>query len=291
MSSIYDFFLTISLRYIQLSRTANKADILIVKLFPKSANLRSTEQARMIKKLKIIFYIGLYFPLIAYAQFTDSTAYQIRYTSTGAFNKTNDGQSWLLNNAAKIGVRKKSYSLNWNNTWIYGKQDSKLTNNDYSSALDFNLYKGFPRTFFWGLVNYNTSKSLKINNQLLAGAGIAYSFIDSDNAYLNLSDGILFDSSDLILDDIDREIYHTWRNSLRLTGKYIYRNLIELNSSSFFQPSLNDKDDYTFKSVSSVAFKLNKWLSLTTAFQYNRISRTDRENLLFSYGLTFERYF
>jgi len=36
---------------------------------------------------------------------------------------------------------------------------------------------------------------------------------------------------------------------------------------------------------------MNKWLSLTTALNYNRVSRTDRENLLLSYGLSFQKFF
>lgn len=226
-----------------------------------------------------------------FAQFTDSTSYLVNYTSTGSINKTNDGKSYLLNNGVKLGVKKKSVSLNFSNAWIYGKQDQQLTNNDFSSTLDFNLYKTFPHFFYWGLANYNTSKSLKINNQLLAGVGVAYSIYDRENAYLNISDGILFDSSDLILDNEVRDIYHTYRNTLRVVFKFVIKEFIVVNNSSYYQPSLNRSDDYIFKSNSGLSFKLNKWLSFTTAFNYNRVSRTNRENQLLSYGLSFERFF
>jgi hypothetical protein len=41
----------------------------------------------------------------------------------------------------KLNVRKKGMSLNFNNNWVYGQQDRELTNNDFSSSLDLNLYK------------------------------------------------------------------------------------------------------------------------------------------------------
>jgi spore coat protein U-like protein len=230
-------------------------------------------------------------PLTAFAQFTDSTHYSVNYATTGSINKTNDGQSYLLNNAAKFGVKKKSFSLNFSNSWVYGKQDRQLTNNDFSSTLDFNLYSSIPHFFYWGLANYNTSRSLQINNQLLAGAGIAYSIYERKNAYLNISDGLLFDSSDLMLTEGVRDVYQTYRNSLRVVFKFVISDFIVLNNSAFFQPSLNRKNDYIFKSDSGLSFKLNKFLSLTTALNYNRVSRTDRENLLFSYGLSFEKFF
>ncbi|MCX2482912.1 DUF481 domain-containing protein [Pedobacter sp. MR2016-24] len=243
----------------------------------------------MYKLFFLVPFLFLY--QTSFAQFTDSTNYVVNYSSTGSLNNTNDGKSYLLNNGLKFGVRKKSVSLNFNNKWIYGKQNRQLTNNDFSSSLDFNLYKTLPHFFYWGLVNYNTSKSLKVNNQLLAGAGIAYSIYDREDAYLNISDGILFDSSDLTLDNEIRDVYHTYRNSLRLSFRFVISKIIIVNSSSYFQSSFSNGSDYIMKSDSSLAFKVNKWLSLTTAFNFNRVARTDRQNSLLSYGLSFERYF
>ncbi|RZM28028.1 MAG: DUF481 domain-containing protein [Pedobacter sp.] len=225
------------------------------------------------------------------AQFTDTTNYVVTFSPTGSLNKTNDSRAYLLNNTLKFGVKKKSISLNFNNNWIYGKQNDQLTNNDYSSTLDFNLYKTFPHFFYWGLANYNTSRSLKINNQLLAGAGIAYSIYDRDEAYLNISNGILFDSSDLDLGNSIRDQYETTRNSLRLSLKFVIRKVITVNSTSFLQNSLTDGDDYIIRSNAGLSLKLNRWINFTTAYNYNKISRTKRENTLLSYGLTFERYF
>lgn len=228
---------------------------------------------------------------ICKAQFSDSTSYLINYTSTGSINKTNDSRAYLLNNALKFGIRKKTISLNFNNSWIYGKQNQQLTNNDFSTSLDFNLYKMFPHFFYWGLANYNVSKSLNINSQLQAGAGIAYNIFDRPEAYLNISDGILFDSSDLLLANGINNRYETTRNSFRLSFRFVVNKIITLNSTSFLQHALSDRHDYIIKSMSGLSLKVNRWLSFTTAYNYNKISRTSRENSLLSYGVTFERYF
>lgn len=226
-----------------------------------------------------------------FSQFTDSTNYLVQYTSTGSINSTEENKAYLLNNGFRFGVRKKSISLNFNNNWIYGKQNQQLTNNDFSSTLDFNLYKTFPHFFYWGLANYNTSRSLKINNQLLAGAGIAYNFLDREEAYLNVSNGLLFDSSDILLEGDIRDRYETMRNSLRVSFKFVLLKNVILSSTSFVQNSLGNSDDYILKSDAAITFKLNRWLGFNTTYKYNRVSRTKRENSLLSYGLTFERYF
>jgi len=243
----------------------------------------------MIKTLS--FLILLFLALSSQAQFTDSTQYVINFSPTGSLNKTNDSRAYLLNNTLRFGIKQQSISLNFNNNWIYGKQNAQLTNNDYSSTLDFNLYKTFPHFFYWGLANYNTSRSLKINNQLLAGLGAAYSIYDRDEAYLNISNGILFDSSDLDLGSGLHDQYQTTRNSFRLSFKFVIRKAITINGTSFLQNSLTDGDDYIIRANSGLSLKLNRWVSFTTAYNYNKISRTRRENTLLSYGLTFERYF
>ena len=143
-------------------------------------------------KLLLTFVLCLMFVKISYGQFNDTTQYVVNFSPTGSLNKTSDSRAYLFNSNLRFGIKKKSISLNFNNNWIYGKQNHQLTNNDYSSSLDFNVYKTFPHFFYWGLANYNTSKSLNINNQLLAGAGIAYSIYDREDAYFNISDGLLF---------------------------------------------------------------------------------------------------
>lgn len=233
----------------------------------------------------------LLFTIPAFCQFSDTTAHLLQYTSTGSINQTNDSKAYLLNNALKYGLRKKSVSLNFSNNWIYGKQNRQLTNNDFSSNLDFNLYKSFPNFFYWGLVNYNTSRSLKINNQLLAGAGIAYNLVDNERAYLNISDGLLFDASDIISPEGFRDKYETLRNSLRLSFRFIILKDLSLTNTSFLQNALSNKDDYIIKTDANLNYQINKWLSFNTGYKYNQISRTQRKNSFLNYGLRFERYF
>lgn len=224
--------------------------------------------------------------ITARAQFNDTTHYHLNIASTGSINKTDDSKAYLLNNAFSFAIKQKDFSLSSTNSWIYGKQNNLLTNNDYSSSLVFNLYKTFPHFYYWGLVNYNTSYSLKINNQILAGGGIAYSFIDKKNAYVNLSDGVLYDQSDLVV--INN--YHTYRNSLRLQFHFA-SDLFTLDGSNFLQNSFSRDNDYIIRTTTTLGIKLRKWISLTTALNYNKMSITQSDNLIFTYGLTLDKYF
>lgn len=225
--------------------------------------------------------------MAARAQFNDTTHYHVVMASSGSINKTDDATAYLLNNSLNFGVKKKDITLNSTSTWIYGKQNNALTNNDFSSALFFNLYKTLPHFYYWGLLNYNTSYSLKINNQLLTGLGVAYSVVDQPNVYLNLSDGVLFDQSDLLVN----KVYHTYRNSFRLQYHFAIKDRITLDGSNFLQNSLNNKHDYIIRSTTTLGVKLRKWISLTTSLSYNKMNITSSDNLIFTYGLTLDKYF
>ena len=238
---------------------------------------------------KFATFIALFFCVAtAFAQYNDSTFYRINVTSTGSINKTNDGRSYLLNNGLNFGIKKKDVVLSATNTFVYGNQNSTLTNRDFSSSLFFNLYKTLPRFYYWGLLNYNTSYSLKINNQFLGGVGVAYSIIDTKDAYINFSDGVLYDKSNLLGGSLD---YNTYRNSFRVNYHFGITQIINLDGSNFLQNSFNNGNDYIIKSTNTISVKLNKWISLTSSLNYNRMNITQRENLLFTYGLSLDKYF
>lgn len=238
------------------------------------------------KKCIAVLLLMLCFDAL-HAQFNDTTHYHVIMASSGSINKTDDATAYLLNNALNFGVKRKDITLNSTNAWIYGKQNNTLTNNDFSSALFFNLYKTFPHFYYWGLLNYNTSYSLKINNQLLAGLGVAYSIMDKPDAYLNLSDGILFDQSDLLVN----EVYHTYRNSFRLQYHFAVKDRLTIDGSNFLQNSFSNKHDYIIRTTTTLGLKLRKWISLTTSLSYNKMNITSSDNLIFTYGLTLDKYF
>lgn len=244
----------------------------------------------MIRYLIYCFVLFL-LPLGVRAQLSDSVHNMINISSSGTFNRTADGLTYLLNNGVKYSMRKKSIVLNSTTSWIYGNTPDKLTNNDFNSALDFNLYKTFPHFYYWGLLNFTSSYSLKIKEQLQGGLGAAYRLIDGEQMMLSISDGILYERSNIIQEDQSELGYYTFRNSLRLQYRFRYKDLLTFNSAGFYQPSLNYGGDFIITANASLGIKVWKWLSFTTTFTYNNVSRTNRENVLFTYGLVAERFF
>lgn len=226
-----------------------------------------------------------------FGQFNDTTNYYVNLTSTGVVNKTNAGNSYLLNNNVKFNIYKKNYSLNTTNGWIFGEQRNIPTNNDFLSILDFNLFKSGRGLYYWGLVNFEKSLSLKINYRVQSGAGIGYYLIDRESFVLQVSDGILYDKGDLYDTEMSNNNYQTIRNSFRLKFRLVANDVITLESSDFLQHSLEDVEDYILKLNANLSLKLLQWLRFTTTVNYNKLSVTDNENLFCNIGLTVEKYF
>ena len=242
------------------------------------------------KKLLLFCSIAVIPAMTCVAQFNDSVHHNVGYTTTGIINQTNDGNSFVLNNGVKFNINKKNKFLNSNAGWVYGRQNGQLTNNDVTASMDFDIYGTLPHFYYWGLAAYDKSYSLKINDRFQGGFGLGYNLLDKKTASFVISDGLLYEYSDL-QDTISHDRYRTLRNSLRLKYHFVWKGIIVLDGVHFWQPSLSSGTDYIIKSSNSLSFKLKKWLSLTSSLIYNKVNRTRSKNLLFTVGLSADYYF
>src|SRR5690606_31401595 len=145
--------------------------------------------------------------------------------------------------------------------------------------------------YYWGLVNYTSSYSLNIKSQGQAGIGIAYNFLNKPHIWLNISNGLVGESSRIIQGDTATINYQTIRNSLRIQFMYKMGDHFTFRTGNFFQPSLEYFSDHILSSETELTYQLWKGLNLNTKLLYNKISRTEKENLIFTYGLGYQKYF
>jgi hypothetical protein len=227
-----------------------------------------------------------------FAQFSDTVHYYVNFSGTGNINRTNTGTSYLLNNALQFQVSKKKISLNSMASYMYGEDPVSKTNDDLVATLNLDVLKGVQKFYYWGLAGYEKSFSLKVDSRLQAGAGVGYTFVNNAKTNLEISDGFLFETSDLgIPDQRGRTSYQAVRNSLRLKYRFVIKDIFRFDGIDYYQPSVSDGRDYILKLNANFSIRLYKWINFTTSFNYNRQNITSTENLLISYGLMFEKYF
>ncbi|MCH5599457.1 DUF481 domain-containing protein [Niabella ginsengisoli] len=243
------------------------------------------------KFLITIILTGLLFPAALQAQFTDSTTKFLKLASGGSINKTKDGANYLFNNNVQYSIKKKRTQLNSTGTWIYGMSPDRLTNNDFTLSSNVNLYRHFPEFYYWGILNYTTSYSLNIKHQGQAGIGVAYNFLNKPDLWLNVSNGFIGELSRIIQGDTTTINYQTIRNSLRVQFMFKLGDRFTFKTGNLFQPSLEYISDHTISSDSEFTYQLWKGLNLNTRLIYNKNSRTEKENLILTYGVGYQRYF
>ena len=238
-----------------------------------------------------LFFISIFFSLVSFGQFNDSTHHHFSFASSGTINKTQETSSYVLTNAAGYEVNKKRIGFNAGASWIYGRQDQKLSNNDVSFSSNLDYLKNVQKLYYWALLNFDESYSLKINYRVQSGIGLGYTFVNNPELNLVVSDGFLYETSDLTDPVLGKDVYQTVRNSFRVKYKWSFKNTVILQGTNFIQPSLLSLKDYILKFNNQLSVKLNKWLSINAAMAYNKISRTNRQNLLITYGIAVDKYF
>ncbi len=227
----------------------------------------------------------------------DTTRFHYTYAGTGTISNSNSLRSYILSNALKLSLLKKSTEANFSNSWVYGKENSVLTNNDFSSTLDMALFKTIKHFYYWGLATYNHSVPLLINNQLQTGLGPGYNVIDKKKSILTVTDGVLYEVNDLY-DSLygvpggnifRRDRYQTFRNSMHVLFHWVIGDHYILDGSGFLQNSFTDWNDYILRLTGSASIKLYKWINLTSSASYSKFTRTRGQNTLVTFGLTIQR--
>jgi hypothetical protein len=216
---------------------------------------------------------------------TDTIIWSVHASSTGSFSKTNDLRSFQLNNILRLGVTLGKFSIQNSDGWIYGEQANVKINNDYSSVLEGDWMKNVTKLYVWGLGTFDKSYSLKINYRYQVGAGPGFTAVRNDKITIIVSDGIMFERGDLIDPELGQITYSAWRNSFRVKYRWHITNVVTFDGTGFIQPSLSERHDNILRYSTTLSVKLRKWLSLTSSLTYNKLTRTERENLVFTYGI------
>lgn len=235
--------------------------------------------------------LGLALPMSLQAQFNDSTHYMTSFSATGNFNQTNDGMTMIYNNRLRFGTKFDRFHFNSAASWLYGKNPQKVSNNDWNANMDFNYFSKHPPFYYWGLFNFTSSLSLRVNHQFQSGLGLAYRFFHDKPFNFSISNGVLYELSNVNTSETEILEYSTFRNSLRIRVNYDYKNLFKANLVFFHQPSLNYRNDYIISSNAGIQFKIWKWINLNTNLTYNKVSRTNKENIILTYGIVAEGFY
>lgn len=174
----------------------------------------------------------------------------------------------------------------------YGKSDGEVVARNHYGSLIFDLHPNDPWSPFL-YANAERDPFKRLDLRLSSGAGAKYTpyRADKGGGELSLSLALLHSYEDLR--PSDREPFPDSRNrarwSLRFRGGEEIRSGINVQQTSFFQPTWGEMADYLLRSQTGMKVLLTERLALSVEYQLNRNSRppvgVEPEDRLFKTGL------
>jgi len=190
----------------------------------------------------------------------------LRYTdqlsgtySAGAVSRT------LLNTSHAISYAKgRHFGVPFGGSFIYGRQDRRLRERELLLNLSPYYRLGRFRAYAIGAYERSNLRGIRNRQQVGAGPGWAFFYNDTLQRELLVSNVVLREATHFI----DGTVRVVTRNSVRVKVAYEW-GLLRLNSSTFYQPALGNKNDYRFSNTSTLGLHVTRRLALTATYAYS----------------------
>ncbi|WP_051296056.1 DUF481 domain-containing protein [Eisenibacter elegans] len=156
------------------------------------------------------------------------------------------------------------FSFDMSPRYVYGSQAGVLAERDYSTDLNVGIFH--ERRFYGIAFGFGEVSNLrKIKLRYLAGAGLAWRIIKTNNYKFSISNAIMYETTDF--DSPEREDISVWRNSTRIKGEYrFFSNKLIFRHIAFLQPAL-DKDNFRWNGIASLELPLSAYFAIQTAIE------------------------
>ncbi|GAB2786040.1 hypothetical protein HNQ93_004312 [Hymenobacter luteus] len=221
----------------------------------------------------------------ARAQRADTTI--IRYTGqlTGQYTSGGVNRTLFATSHSVTLLRGLHFGAPVTGSFTFGKQEGRLREREWLLNTTPYYWKG--RFRFYGIGGYERSNLRGIDNRYQIGAGPGWAiYTDSLNREVAVSNLIIREAT-YFQDGSRRTVA---RNSTRLKVAYTYRGF-SLNSVTFYQPNLQNFDDYRVTQQSSLALRFTPRFAITSTYTYtfeNRILEgKPRDNTNVTVGVSF----
>jgi len=191
---------------------------------------------------------------------------------TGAYSRGGVNRTLLSTTQNVTFTRGKHYGLPITGSFIYGKQDGFLKERELLINATPYYYKGRFRAYAIG--GYERSNLRGITDRVQLGGGPGWAFYsDTLGREVSISNLIIWEKTYFLKREPPQANPQvTARNSVRLKVAYSIK-ILTLNSTTFYQPSLERFSNYRFSNLTTLALKLTKALAVNFSYNYTHESQ------------------
>lgn len=249
----------------------------------------------------LVFYF-LIIPILCLGQINESDSLNVKasLSLTGLWQSGNV-ETLILRGRTDFSVRPwKNWVFKNTNSYVYQAFDKTKADSDFLS-LNFLYFNPEKRLYPQVLGFVSTNFRREIDLRTLVGGGATYQIIKKEDHWLKASltfeyeqtnfRSSLFNKSQFNGDsDID-----TWRGTIWINGKYkLFKGKVILRHESYYQPSLDDSDNYRWQADLSTEFPIWKFLSFKVnylrTFESVVIANQEEQDEFLTFGFTLKNF-
>jgi hypothetical protein len=210
---------------------------------------------------------------------SDPTGFHYKITADGTVTAGNVNRALIQVGSSFDWAVSRLFRFASNPSFAYGRQNKLL--NEREILADFRTTFLQERRFYYlGFGAVEISNLRKIRQRFTGGAGVGYKLLSSKNAYLSVTNVLLYEYTDFITNSAEVNDVNVLRNSTRIFGEYQWNNgRYSVTHTVFMQPALN-KPNLRWNANVSFQIRLTSLIGVRTAVQnsYESVVAAGRKN-------------
>lgn len=252
----------------------------------------------IMEKMKNVFYILLFLPVILSAQINESDTLKLKANlSLTGFWQGGNVETVIFRAKSEVSLKPwENWIFKTRNSYVYQEFGKEKADEDILS-LNF-LYINPERKFyplFLGFVSTNFRREIDL--RYIYGAGVTYQVLNEKDNWLKFSISSEYERTDFAKATFNRSEYNgdasikTLRGTFWVNGKYhVFKKKLILSHESYVQPSLEKGNN--FRWFADIGIELPVWKFLNFKINYLHtyesvvIEGQQREDRFLTFGFT-----
>lgn len=226
--------------------------------------------------MKKIVFIILIFPIFLSAQINESDTLKLKAClSLTGFYQGGNVETFIFRAKADVSfIPWKNWVFKNQNSYVYQAFGKDKADEDILS-LNF-LYLNPDRKiypFVLGFVSTNFRREIDL--RYLVGAGVTFQVHNKKEDWLKISISSEYENTDFSTTNFNFSEYNgsqsinTMRSTIWLNGKYsLFKNKMILNHESYFQPSLEEGNNYRWQADIGLEFPVWKYVNFKVNYRH-----------------------
>lgn len=251
-------------------------------------------------KKALFFYLLFPFVLFAQTNESDTLNFQANLAITG-FWQGGNVETIIFRTKSDVSVKPwEKWVFKTKNSYVYQEFGNVKADEDILS-LNF-LYFCPDRKFYpllLGFISTNFRREIELRS--LSGVGVTYQPLNKKNNWLKLSlsseyEQTEFNKVDFNVEEYDgRHSINTFRSTIWINGKYqIFNKKLILTHESYYQPSLEESNNYRWQADMGVELPISKYLNFKINYLHTYesivIEGQAEGDTFLTFGITLKSY-